>query len=1080
MFATIIRSFLRPTRPDEDDHSSLHVHADVDRQRDKERWERERERSERERRRASRPRVHAPGAASSAGLHPSSTPAVSSGSAIELTPRYSTLTHGSVTGSTEPAQSVSELAAPVLDRTAVAFPAHGGSVPQPQQPLPIPHLPLQHTSPHIGPPVPTPQPKSARLATAATIGPVDGYSNYGGNDMGSATVEAVRIEHDGMAPLAPPQPSQSPAISEMDYRPMNISPGPAPSFIDPKSNPYQYTLTAEAVSAIDLAPAIPSVQLYTQGRNSQPVLEDSSIVHPGPSSSVAGVVGTGSGIPDGTIGGEVPKKRSHRKKSESKSKSKSSDKENEQENDKGKAKQEDHHSSSKKDKDRERRKESSKDKESDTRTPEEKERERRERKERKEKRREKKEKREAEKKEAEKQEAEKREAEKREAEKREAEKRETEKREAAKKALGKGKEVAGVSVPVVKPGAQSSKIRKDIIPVEKAISKPSVDTRPILGTKHGDGMVRASEPKKPSEVAIKAGSKPSPADSRQHTHHHSDSKHHSHSHHHHHHHNSAPDAPNAPALPKKSVVVRTPEEEAARRQRKADRAKARELKAAMQAAMQTNNNTGESSAVVNGAAIATTSNTEPTVEGTHHSHKSKSKSEADGSRKHKHRKSKETAEEKSERRAARRALELAESLLLETANDPPIRPTAATEKILSASATHLPIINPPPIVTPLSPSGRPFQPPSPIPELPELGDTPPPPPRNFTALTKEPKAYTESQIPPRPRTPPPAAYFSSSNLAGLIGGGSRIAQPEPRHYQEDKISVLQEINAENDTSRRKPHRTRTSSSTQAPEVVPVPVTVVPRPLETKEERRQRRSEREKAKAALPSQANPPSYSATEAAAVIPPAELNAEEHQEKSKRTPEESAARRARRDARKAEKVAAANAALHGDDQPQPPPKSSSHLQNSSAGPSHGGSRTRIDSAHNKGHSVKAGSTVGLHHDPRNEPGYGHYGYKVNTGDGPSNVGTYPAQPLPATTSGHRSKHTRKSVMIDEGARDEGPGYHRDGKEKERERERERIRKEKEKEAKAAAAAAAAAAASGKRFGRFSLKRSFSRLFTG
>src|SRR5690606_22303329 len=115
MFANIFRSLLRPTRPEDDESSSLDVHVDVDRQKDQEYWQRERER---ERRRAAR-------------LNNKSQ-TTGAGPPIELAPQITYGPDGSVV--TDAGQSA-ELVAPVLKRTATVFPAHEGApgpIPQAQ------------------------------------------------------------------------------------------------------------------------------------------------------------------------------------------------------------------------------------------------------------------------------------------------------------------------------------------------------------------------------------------------------------------------------------------------------------------------------------------------------------------------------------------------------------------------------------------------------------------------------------------------------------------------------------------------------------------------------------------------------------------------------------------------------------------------------------------------------------------------------------------------------------------------------------------------------------------------------------
>ncbi|KAF8445364.1 hypothetical protein BGX38DRAFT_1271237 [Terfezia claveryi] len=998
MIAGIIRSWLRPAQaqPVDDENSSLHVHVDAEgRAKDQIYWEREKER---ERKRTARANTRTQPAAN--------------GASIELTPRLP-IFHGTGSPSTEgPVPSVNELVAPVLDRKAERFPAHGGGAVsavhlQPNQVVPAP--------PVIVPPS---QPRSGRIGTtSATFNmaeshdhyvPLGGFSEPSAEEcMALAAAEAARQreEEDALSAPAPPSPSQSPALSDIDYRRMNLSPGPVPSFLEPyypRQNPPVATEVLDQ-SSVHLQLQQP-VTLASQSKD-VPSKRISPLV---PATAPAPPIASGGGVVFGVE--EDARLRQHKSQNivpeteavitagESKHRDKGKDRERQS-----------HHPreispSSTRDKDKTRSKDRHKHKDAGDKKEKRGKRERKERKERKEN-----------------------------IEKKKEKGHSVHKEKGHNKHKDKQKEPivqnpsGAVPIPEIGriPPPKLQKEKENVPPPAKLVAAPS------------SGILK-------------------PADEGRHYTQHSEG------------HASAPDgkhrtkreATAADPGKRKSVKVRTPEEQAAHLKRKEARRKAKEQERAIR-------QTTEGNKGVEGA----TSTEHNHREGHHEKHRKghhkehhKSKSAGHEDREKKRSKDRkrdgESVEERSQRKAARRARKLAEALKADPGNassGPPLSEGNKRHSIQLELSGR--ILSPVPegstepaesIRLPLSPAGYPIQPTTPIPNLPELpaGDVV----RNQSRPPREPVAYTAAQIPPRPSTPPPAAY-SSQDITLPLAGAARIPQPRRKRSYDDKVVVPPAPNHA-ESSRHRPSKITP--------VVPYLVAASATTSESKAERQKRRAERSQ----LASQPYPPPQ-----AAIVPPEVAHAA-RQHRKKRSPEEIEAKRLRKEARKA-KVAAANAALQAINEDEILP---------SVSVSHPSKGSRPELSLYQASVLRNNSVVGLHQpDP---PGYGHYGYGT---DGKT-------VDLTSPPPGKGPRH-RKSVTIDIGARDGGSSYARDGREKARERERDRDRdrerarqrKEKEKEAKAKQAQDAKEAkeaklkaqnTSGKRFGMFSLKRSFSKLF--
>lgn len=1020
MIAGIIRSWLRPAQaqPVDDENSSLHVHVDAEgRAKDQIYWEREKER---ERKRTARANTRTQPAAS--------------GASIELTPRLP-IFHGTGSPSTEgPVPSVNELVAPVLDRKAERFPAHGGGTVsavhlQPNQVVPAPSVI-----------VPPSQPRSGRVGTtSATFNmaeshdhyvPLGGFSEPSAEEcMALAAAEAARQreEEDALSAPAPPLPSQSPALSDIDYRRMNLSPGPVLSFLEPyypRQNPPIATevLDQTSVHAVQLQQP---VTLASQSKDVPPKRISPLVPATAPAPAIASGGGAVFGVEEDArlrqhkSQNNVPETEAIITAGESKHR------------DKGKDRQRQSHHlpgispSSTRDIDKARHGERSKDRHKHKDAGDKKEkREKRERKERKE-RKENKEKKEER-------------GHRRHKEKGHKEKGHQKHKDKQKEPIVQNPSGA-VPIPEIGriPPPKLHKEKENVPPHAKLVAVPSPGILKPADegrhySQHSEGHARAPDGK----------------------------------------HRTKTEATDADPGKRRSVKVRTPEEQAAHLKRKEARRKAKDQERAIR-------QTTEGNKGVEGATSTEHNHREGHHEGHreghheghrkgHHKghHKSKSRGHEDGERKRRNDRKRdgESVEERSQRKAARRARKLAEALKADPGNassGPPLSegnkrhslPLELSGRILSPvpEGSTEPADS---IRLPLSPAGYPIQPTTPIPNLPELpaGDVV----RKQSRPPREPVAYTAAQIPPRPSTPPPAAY-SSQDITLPPAGAVLIAQPRRRRSYDDKIVVPPEPN------QAKSSRHRPSKITS---VVPNLVAASATTSESREERQKRRAERSH----LASQPYPPPE-----AAIVPPEVAHAA-RQHRKKRSPEEIEAKRLRKEARKA-KVAAANAALQAINEDEILP---------SASVAHPSKGSRPELSLYQASVLRNNSVVGLHQpDPRTQPGYGHYGYGT---DGKTVDFTSPPPP-----PGKGPRH-RKSVTIDIGARDGGPSYARDGREKERERERDRDRdrekarrKEKEKEAKAKQAQEAKEAkeaklkaqnTSGKRFGMFSLKRSFSRLF--
>ncbi|KAF8473406.1 hypothetical protein BDZ91DRAFT_759810 [Kalaharituber pfeilii] len=1060
MFANIFRVFLRPTRPQEDDLSSLHVHIDVDRQRDQLLWAREKER---ERRRQAKSNL--------------TNPLSGATTEIELTAQYP-ITYGTGSGSSDISPPVTELAAPVLDRRASVFPAHGGSAVHLQPRNSLVQAPI----------VPQSQPKAGKgMATGISSSMVENKDFLGGTvelNLPSAeecmAVEAAaeaarqKEEEEAFPVAAPPLPSQSPVLSDKDYRTMNLSPGPALSFLEPEYPQEQTSILTEPVVGPSNArplsqklptPVIPQVKIFEP-------LESKAV---GPSTSTAEVTAniSESGNAFGTVESEtkikrIKKTKSSRKTAKSESSpsgeekkeqvkensEKSKEKKKEKEKDKGKGKEKVKEKSKGKEKEKEKSKEKVKEKEKEKSKEKEKEREKGKGKEKeREKEKHKDKGKDKGKASTEKEDhrhsrhdepqngndkSKSRESHKTRGEKHSAkdEKRDGEKPEKKRKKrhhTNTSKPPAGV---VMADGStrethkhERPKNGKENIPPQPPVP-PMITPAPVV---HKGGIL------KPTEIG----------------------KHRKSSHHRNHSPHKRSDGERSEPAKEKRVEVRTPsEEEAHRKRRKEEKAR---IKQAEQPLPQQDIVAAEEDQKVHNRS------------GVHKPKKSDRNGEEKGnsshSRKHKHRskpRKDETEEERSQRRAARKARKLEKALQQEAAAEasaitaaPPPHPAAGAKRHSFQPEVPFRILSPviegspePPesVPLPLSPANYPVQSHAPLPDLPELpGDEVPlvpqdssahssqrPVTRILTVPSDDAAVYTEEQLPPRPPTPPPAAY-SAQSVSQAQPNPSQAPFHERRHPHEEKIVVPPELSQEHaEYSARRSKKSENPATT-----------------ETREVRRKRRSEKNPAGEAPV--APPP-------AAIVQPDDARAAR---RSKRTPEEAEARKLRREARKIEKLAAVNAALKRDQK---------HQSGSASLTRHQSKGSHVELSAYQANAMKSSSTVGFHYpDPRTEPGYGHYGYGINTGEGPS-IATGITSPPP----GKMPKH-KKSVTIDEGHRGQGSGYIRDGREKQRERDRERLRKQREKEAKAAAAAAAAnanASGSGKRFGMFSLKRSFSKLF--
>jgi len=1006
MLAGIIRSWLRPAQaqPVDDENSSLHVHVDAEgRAKDQIYWEREKER---ERKRTARANTRAQPAAG--------------GASIELAPRLP-IFHGTGSPSTVgPVPSVNELVAPVLDRKAERFPAHGGGA------VSAAHL---HPNPVVPAPpviVPPSQPRSGRIGTtSATFNMAESHDHYvppGGFSEPSAeecialaAAEAARQreEEDALSAPAPPLPSQSPALSDIDYRTMNLSPGPAPSFLEPYYPRQNPPVATEALDqpTVHVAPLQQPVPVAPQSKV-VPLKRISPLI---PTTAPAPTITSGGGAVLGVE--ENAKLRQHKNQINAPEAEAVITAGESKHRDKGKDRQRQSHHlseispSSTRDKDKTRHGEKSKDRHKHKDPGDE-----MEKKEKKEKR-EKRDKRERkEKKERKEDKGHKGHKEYKEYKEHKGHKEHKEHKERGhRRHRDKQKEPIVQNPSGAVPTPEIRRIPPPKLQKEKENDPPLA--KPVVA--HSPGIL------KPVDASTSNGKQPSRTETTE----------------------------------RKTVKVRTPEEQAAHLKRKEARRIAKEQERAIRQA--TEGNKG-----VEGA-TSTEHNHHDGHRKRHRRSKSSKREGGEGNNRHRKRDG-ESVEERSQRKAAKRAHKLAEALKAEPGNansGPPLSEGNKRHSLQLELSGR--ILSPVPegstepadsIRLPLSPAGYPIQPTTPIPNLPELpaGNVI----RNPSRPSREPVAYTETQIPPRPSTPPPAAY-SSQDIILSPAGAVHISQPRRRRSYDDKIVVLPEPAQSNQAegSRNRPSKSKPPVVTPlVPHLVAATITTP----ESKEERRRRRAER----AQLASQPYPPP-----AAAIVPPEEAHVT-RQHRKKRSPEEIEAKRVRKEARKA-KVAAANAALQAINEDEILPSTSA------AHPTKG---SRPELTLYQASALRNNSVVGLHQpDPRTQPGYGHYGYGT---DGKT-VG------LTSPPPGKGPRH-RKSVTIDMGARDGGPSYARDGREKERERERdrerdrerERQRKEKEKEAKAKQAQEAKEAklkaqnTSGKRFGMFSLKRSFSKLF--
>ena len=871
---------------------------------------------------------------------------------IELTSQIP-ITYGTGSPSTNPASSIGGAPVPVLDRTASAFPAHVAAVA---------HTAPLHTNrttqSSLGA-APTSQPRTAHSRTAnATLHMADTHSSFvRPGDFGHpsaeecaalAVAEATRQREDVRVLSAPP-PAPSPVISDVDYRNENVSPGPPPSLLE--SHHHRRSLLVPAEPLDQTQHQILSQQQFhsiVMPPNRVPSAAAAALpVLPTAIPSISAVLNPGSSdrvVFATTDTDDKPKKKEKRKHH--------------------------HHSdshassSSKRKRDKTGR---SKDKTERTRDETEpkgtsKEREHKGNSE-------------------------------------EVKKKRKKTREGGDNEGGKDRKKLDSDTPMKdrEGGNKDTKGEKVKNEDRKKKRKHSKDE----GKKHGNKHKRSAEqvdvgtrvqetpsqhqPASDQENVPPAAKLPPmvlgegvlrPLDKPQHAEGDSRGKHprgrHSHS-------KKRKDSPEEVAM----IGTHDPEEE--RRLRKERRARRKEAERALQQSNSGNEVKGHTHDDSDKKARSKT-------------HKSKDKS--------RHKPKEGEIEERSQRRAARKALKLAEAV---KADNLPSSTPSSTLPESSRLQSRLPefsgrvlspvpegSLEPPESVrspfTPLRPTNS-----TPIPNLPEL-------PGEGT-LSGRHVGYTEAQVPGRYTSPSPAIYpfqHVSLQTPPIESGGPQ----HKRSYQETLV-VVPEQALDNQVKEKLRHQSSKGRTTVVSSLDPNVVST----SENKEDRRRRKAI---GLSAIPeSLPSPPST-------IGPPDDGRAA--RKRRQRTPEEEEARQRRKEARK-QKIAAANANLVRDNQPE----LSAYQAN----------------------ALSAGNFVGLHYpDPRTQPGYGHYGYGLSED----------ANQLTSPPPGN-DKQQKKSVKIDTRIRGEGSAYARDRWEKEKE-EKGKLRKAREREAKATAKAAAKAAA--------------------